>query len=188
MMTKAIYDFKTSVEKKIKKRKPEMEKNYVDTPGLERSDGEMHFEVTNKFAQFKLNCIKHVQSIYTKTRDEHAKDIVTIEGRIKRFNEIIRKFDDEIETERNFLNSAADNFEKLTLNRKNQMKDEKESKDDHNCRICMEPFDNEKRHRSVLITCRHQFCYECIKNVLKEKKKCALCRKQFEEKDIFKLF
>ena len=131
--------------------------------------------------------MKQVRNTYKQTRDAHAKDVLIIEERISKFNVILKKYDNLIEAERNFLSSAADKFEKLSLNRESIQKNE-ESNDENMCRICMEQFDKEKRHRSVIFTCRHQFCYQCLQKVLKEKKECAICRKQFEDKDIFKLF
>ena len=187
MMSRAIYNFKMIIEQKIKRRKPEMERNYVDTPGLKRIDAETHFEVTNMIAQGKLNSLKQVRSTYIQTRDSHSKDMLIIEERVHKFDIIIQQYDSLVEAERNFLSSAADKFEKLSLNR-DAIQTEEESNDENLCRICMEPFDKETRHRSVIFTCRHQFCFACLHKLLKEKKECAICRKQFEEKDIFKLF
>ncbi|CBY22193.1 unnamed protein product [Oikopleura dioica] len=54
MMSRAIYNFKMIVDQKIKKRKSEMERNHVDTPGLKRVDAERHFELTHILAQIRV--------------------------------------------------------------------------------------------------------------------------------------
>ena len=57
------------------------------------------------------------------------------------------------------------------------------------CSICCKNFDSKNNQKSCLSSCGHQFCYECLKQILdKHNSECPTCRTGFEEKQIIKLF
>jgi len=114
----------------------------------------------------------------TKLIEYHIKTIETYTSKIEKLDttnqayHMVKKSFENIIAESNYMLSVLNKLANTELN------DESEN----NCSICLEDITD-----GSVTTCGHIYCSECIKNCLKYKMLCPMCKKPLTHKDVFLL-
>jgi SNF2 family DNA or RNA helicase len=108
--------------------------------------------------------------------DYHKANIVTYEEKLKKLNPqnqayyMLKKTYETQISESNYMLSILNKMLDSTLI----------EEDDKNCSICLEEI-----NEGSITQCGHIYCSECIKNCLKYRKICPMCKKPLEYNQIF---
>ncbi|CAG5109958.1 Oidioi.mRNA.OKI2018_I69.chr2.g4423.t1.cds [Oikopleura dioica] len=65
------------------------------------------------------------------------------------------------------------------------VKDDQKDSDQNRCSVCFETYEKDKRQRSCLTVCGHQFCFPCVQKLSGS---CPKCRKSFKKHEAIRLF
>ena len=120
-------------------------------------------EVDLEVMQNKL--IEH----HTKVIEESTKKIEKLDNKNQAYHMLKKSYETSI-IDSKYMLSILDKLNN------NEIKEES----DDSCSICLDNINN-----GSVTKCGHIFCTECIKNSLKYKKKCPMCKKELEFNEVF---